>query len=260
MALPLSVTIITLNAAASLRRCLESAAWADELLIVDSGSSDATLAIAEEFNCRILHNAWPGYGAQKHFAAMQARHDWILSLDADEWLSPQLADNVRRLLQTTPPYSAYYLTRCNRFMGKWLRHGEGYPDPVLRLFDRRRAQWSGDTIHEKVIYAGNAGRLTGDLFHQSEHGIGAYLEKQNRYTTLQAEQLHKEGKHAGLAQLLLSPILRFIKFYFLRRGFLDGLPGLVHITIGCFNSFMKYAKLRDIELASRRKVRSADER
>lgn len=246
MPTPLSVTIITLNAAATLRQCLESVAWADEIVVVDSGSTDATPAIATESAARVIHHDWPGYGAQKNFAVTQAAHDWILSIDADEWVSPALAQSIRALIDTTPPHHVYACKRCNRFMGRWLRHGEGYPDVSLRLFDRRHAAWSTDVIHEQVMCATPIGTLSGDLMHESETGLGAYLTKQNRYTSLQAAVLHQRGKRASLLQLLFSPLLRFVKFYFIRRGFMDGVPGLVHILIGCFNSFIKYAKLYEL--------------
>ena len=132
-------------------------------------------------------------------------------------------------------------------LGRWLKHGEGYPDFSLRLFDRRHANWSNDAIHEKVVTASPVGRLAGDLLHESEQGLADYLAKQDRYTTLQAEQMHAHGKRASVARMLLSPLLRFVKFYFLRLGFLDGMPGLRHILIGCHNSFAKYAKLRALQ-------------
>lgn len=247
MPIPLSVTVITLNAAATLRQCLESVAWADEIIVVDSGSTDATRSIVEKFGARIIHNDWPGYGAQKNFAVTQAAHDWVLSLDADEWLSPELTLSIRALMEGIPPQHAYACKRCNRFMGCWLRHGEGYPDTILRLFDRRHAAWSTDIIHEHVTCATPIGSLNGDLMHESEAGLAAYLAKQNRYTSLQAAVLHQRGQRASLLQLIFSPLLRFVKFYVFRRGFMDGVPGLVHILIGCFNSFIKYAKLREIE-------------
>ncbi len=252
MSCPVSVVVITLNASRHLRQCLESVRWADEIVIVDSGSTDDTLTIARQFSDSIVHHDWAGYGPQKQFAVSQAKHDWILSLDADESLSPELAGNIRRALQEGPPSYAYNLRRRNQFMGRWLRHGEGYPDLVLRLFDRRHARWSDDVIHEQVIYGGQPGELAGDLLHRSEDGIDAYLEKQNRYTSLQAERLYQQGVSTNLAQLLLSPLLRFCKFYIVRRGFMDGVPGLVHIVIGCCNSFIKYAKLRELSKISNR--------
>jgi len=243
---PLSVVIITRDAARPLRPCLESAAFADELLVVDSGSSDDTLDIAERHGARTLRHDWEGYGRQKQFAVEQASHPWVLCLDADERVSAELRVSIERTL-AGPQHQAYQMPRRNRFMGRWLRHGEGYPDLSLRLFHRDHARWSDDPIHEKVVPNGPVGMLHGDLLHESEDGIANYLAKQNRYTTLQAEALYARGRRATIAKLALSPLLRFIKFYVVRRGFLDGVPGLVHILIGCHNSFTKYAKLLELE-------------
>ena len=239
---PLSVVVITKNAATQLAACLESAAFADELLVVDSGSDDGTVELALRSGARVLQQDWLGYGAQKQFAVEAARHDWVLCLDADERVSAALRESMEAAL-SAPSARAYAMARCNRFMGRWLRHGEGYPDWSLRLFDRRHARWSQDPVHEKVIAAAPAARLEGDLLHDSAETLAGYLDKQNRYTSVQAELLFKAGKRANAAQLLLSPLLRFVKFYFLRLGFLDGIPGLMHILIGCSNSFHKYAKL-----------------
>ncbi len=246
--LPVSAVIITRNAASCIEPCLQSVAFADEILVVDSGSTDATLEIARRHGARILHQDWLGYGKQKEFAARQAKNDWVLSLDADERVSEELRHSIQQAL-VAPRFQACRMARCNRFMGRWLRHGEGYPDWLLRLYHRDHARWSDDPVHEKVETDGKIITLVGDLLHESEQGIADYLEKQNRYTTLAAEELHRAGRRANPFKLLLSPLFRFIKFYFVRLGFLDGLPGLVHISIGCFNSFCKYAKL--IELRRR---------
>jgi glycosyltransferase involved in cell wall biosynthesis len=239
----LSVAIITLNATRSLAQCLQSVTFADEIVVVDSGSQDGTVDIAKRFGARVIHHDWQGFGRQKQFAVGQASSPWVLCLDADEWVSDQLKSDIQWALES-PRFEAYRIPRCNRFMGRWLRHGEGYPDYSLRLFNRHKARWSEAEIHEQVIVSGGeVGLLTGDLMHESEDGIAEYLAKQNRYTTLQAEQLYNAGKRVNMVVMLGSPILRFVKFYVIRRGFLDGLPGLVHISIGCFNSFIKYAKL-----------------
>ena len=249
--LPFSAVIITLNAAPQLERCLQSVAFADEILVVDSGSTDATLEIAQRYGARVIHQDWLGYGKQKQFAAAQARHPWVLSLDADERVSEELKVSILAALEA-PGFHAYEFPRRNRFMGRWLAHGEGYPDLSLRLFDRGHASWSDDAVHEKVVPDGPVGRLEGDLLHESQTTIASYLEKQNRYTSLQAEALYRAGKRAGLLKLTLSPAFRFIKFYFLRLGFLDGVPGLAHIAIGCFNGFAKYAKLMERQIGQRR--------
>jgi len=243
--IPLSVVIITLNAAREIEACLKSVAWADDIVVVDSGSNDDTADIARRHRARVIHQDWLGYGPQKRFAVSQAKNPWVLSLDADERVSEELGESLRLEL-TAPRHRAYRFPRRNRFMGRWLKHGEGYPDWSLRLFHRDYANWSDDPIHEKVETAEIIGRLIGDLLHESEQGIADYLAKQNRYTSLAAERLHARGQRAGVVKMLLSPLFRFIKFYFLRLGFLDGVPGLVHISIGCSNSFYKYAKLTEL--------------
>jgi glycosyltransferase involved in cell wall biosynthesis len=239
---PFSVVIIAKNAATQLAACLDSASFADELLVVDSGSIDGTAELALQRGARVLQKEWLGFGRQKQYAVEAARHDWVLCLDADERVSAPLRAGILAAL-AAPAAEAYAMPRCNRFMGRWLRHGEGYPDWSLRLFDRRHARWSDDPVHEKVLTDGPVARVAGDLLHDSAETLASYLDKQNRYTSMQAGALFRAGKRAGVAQLLLSPALRFVKFYFLRLGFLDGTPGLVHILIGCCNSFHKYAKL-----------------
>jgi len=245
-----SAVLVTRNAAAQLGACLESAAFADEIVVVDSGSEDATCEIAARHGARVVHKEWMGFGRQKQFAVEQARHDWVLCLDADERVSEPLAASIAGAL-AAPVAPVYRMARRNRFLGKWLAHGEGYPDWSPRLFDRREARWSDDPVHEKVLFAVTPGTLAGDLLHDSADDLEAYLAKQNRYTTLAAEQLFERGRSAGAVHMLFSPLVRFFKFYILRLGFLDGLPGLVHISIGCMNSYLKYAKLIELHKAKR---------
>jgi len=250
LAQPLSVVVIAQEAAAQLTDCLASVAFADEIVLVDSGSRDATRDIAQRLGARVIEKEWLGFGPQKQFAVDQARHDWVLCLDADERVSPELAASLRRALEA-PVAPVYRMARRNRFLGRWLRHGEGYPDWCTRLFDRRQARWSDAAVHEKVLFAVTPGTLEGDLLHESAEDLGRYFEKQNRYSALAARQLFEHGRTAGPAELLLSPLVRFAKFYLLRLGFLDGVPGLVHIAIGCAASFMKYAKLIELQRAGR---------
>lgn len=244
--MPVSAVIITRNAARLLPECLESVSFAAERVVVDSGSTDGTAELAAAHGARVVHREWMGYGRQKQFAVEQAAHDWVLCIDADERVSPALAQSLRAAL-AAPVSPVYRMRRRNRFMGRWLSHGEGYPDWSPRLFNRLNARWSDDPVHEKVLYAVTPGTLEGDLMHDASDDLGSYLERQNRYTTLQARQAFERGQRAGVAHLVLSPMVRFFKFYVLRLGFLDGVPGLLHISIGCMNSYLKYAKI--IELA-----------
>jgi glycosyltransferase involved in cell wall biosynthesis len=246
---PVSAVLITYNTGEQLAPCLRSLAFVDEIVVVDSGSDDATREVARQHGARVVVEAWRGFGPQKRFAVSLARNDWVLCVDADEEVSPELAAAVAEAL-SAPRYVAYRMPRSNRFMGRYLRHGEGFPDWSLRLFDRRSAQWSDDAVHEKVIATGPVGRLSARavLMHHSAESLASYLDKQNRYTSLQAEALFRLGETANVWRLLLSPTLRFVKFYVIRLGFLDGLAGLVHIAIGCFNSFAKYAKLRALQI------------
>ncbi|MBF0153599.1 MAG: glycosyltransferase family 2 protein [Magnetococcales bacterium] len=255
--IPLSAVIITLDAAKVLSPCLASLDFVDEILVVDSGSSDQTLDLARQAGARILHQPWLGFGPQKQFAVSQAQHPWVLCLDADERISPELKQSILATLRATPKHQAFRMARRNRFMGRWLSHGEGYPDPNLRLYHRDHGMWSQDPIHEHVLATGTVGWLHGDLLHESAPSLDEYLAKQNRYTTLQAHRLVERGYHPRLRHLLLNPVLRFIKFYLLRLGCLDGLPGLVHVLIGCGNSFTKYAKAMAL-LREARSPASAD--
>jgi glycosyltransferase involved in cell wall biosynthesis len=247
---PLSAVLITRNAAHLLDACLDSVAFADEIVVVDAASSDATAEIAARRGARVVPKEWLGYGRQKQFAVEQAKHDWVLCIDPEEQVSPQLAQSIQRAL-AAPAAGVYRMARRNRFLGKWLSHGEGYPDWSPRLFNRLNARWSDDLVYEKVLYALTPGTLEGDLLRDAHEDLAAYIARQNLYTTLAARQEHDAGRSASLANLLLSPVVRFVKFYLLRLGFLDGVPGLLHIGIGCMNSYMKHAKLLELRLAEK---------
>ena len=244
----LSAVLITRNAASVIEPCLDSLAFADEVVLVDSASTDRTVDIARARGARVVQKEWLGYGRQKQFAVEQASHDWVLCIDADERVSPELAASIQKEL-AAPVSPVYRMARRNRFMGRWLSHGEGYPDWSPRLFNRMNARWSDDLVHEKVLFAVTPGTLRGDLMHDAADDVATYLERQNRYTTLAARQAFELGRGANLAHLLFSPLVRFLKFYVFRLGFLDGTAGLVHISIGCMNSYMKYAKLIELRKA-----------
>ena len=248
--LPLSVAVIALDAEAQIGELLASVDFADEVLVVDSGSRDATVRLAEAHGARVVHKEWMGYGRQKQFAVQEAKHDWVLCLDVDERVSPRLAQAIRAAL-AGEHYRAWRMARRNRFLGTWLAHGEGYPDWSLRLFHRAHASWSNDDVHEAVLTTAEVGRLEGDLLHDSAEDVATYMAKQNRYTTLHAQALYRQGVRAGYATLFVNPLVRFVKFYVLKRGFLDGGPGFAHVVIGCNNTFHKYLKLIELQKAGK---------
>ena len=250
--IPVTVAIIALDAAAHIEPLLESVPFADEVLVVDSGSRDATCEIAQRHGARVEVREWAGFGRQKQHAVSIARNDWVLCLDVDERVSPRLARSIV-LAMAEPRYNAWRMARRNRFLGRWLSHGEGYPDWTVRLFHRAHASWSSDDVHEAVLTTTEVGTLEGDLMHDSAEDIGTYMTKQNRYSTLHAEALFRQGVRAGYWRLLTSPLARFIKFYILRRGFLDGGPGFAHIVVGCTNSFQKYLKLLELQARGARR-------
>lgn len=246
--LPLTLVVITRDAASEIAACLASFPLAREMLVVDSGSRDDTVEIARAAGARVLERAWHGFGPQKQLAVDAATTEWVLCLDADERATPELCASIERLFASgAPDAAAYALPRRNRFLGRWLAHGEGYPDWIVRLFDRRRARWSGDVVHEHVLVDGAVARLSGDLLHASAESIEAYVAKQNRYTTLQAQALYERGERAGLARIALAPLARFVRFYVLKGGALDGAAGFAHVAIGAFASFLKYVKLRALQ-------------
>jgi glycosyltransferase involved in cell wall biosynthesis len=240
----LSLVLITRNAASQLDACLASAReLVDDMVVLDSGSEDGTQVIAERYGATFASQAFAGFGPQKQAAVALAKNDWVLCLDADERLTPELAASIRTAM-VNPLHAAYRFNRRNRFFGRYLGHGEAYPDVCLRLFDRRRANWSDDAVHEKVVLRdGSTGGLLGDLLHDSAESLSHYIAKQNRYTDLQADALFAAGKRSTVGKLVLSPLTRFVRFYIFRLGCLDGAAGFAHIAIGSFFSFVKYAKL-----------------
>jgi len=251
----LSAVLITLNAEKQLPAALKSLQFCADIVVVDSNSSDSTAELATQHGARVVQQNWLGFGLQKQFAVAQAKHDWVLCLDADERITPALERSIRAVMQQASQgllhndVAGFDMPRCNFFLGRYLRHGEGYPDYSRRLFNRQVANWSDDAVHEKVeskVSGARFEKLEGDLLHESAESLESYLNKQNRYTSIQAHTLAERGKWPGTGKLVLSPVVRFIKFYVVRKGFLDGWPGFVHIAVGCFNSFIKYAKTREL--------------
>jgi glycosyltransferase involved in cell wall biosynthesis len=242
----LSVTIITKNEADHIAAAIESVSWADEIVVVDAESSDGTPAIAGRYTERVIVRPWPGYAAQKNYAASIAAHDWILSLDADERVTPALADEIKTLLATAPRHPGYRMPRVTWHLGRWFRTTDWYPDDQLRLYDRRAGEWKGNYVHESVSVRGTAGRLRGELQHFAFRDISDHLETIDRYTTYAALQMHEQGQRAGLLQIAFHPPLAFMRNYVLRGGVRDGLAGLVVSTLNSYYVFLKFAKLWEI--------------
>ncbi|MET0289453.1 MAG: glycosyltransferase family 2 protein [Pseudoxanthomonas sp.] len=226
---PLSACIIAFNEVDRIGDCLASLAFCDEVIVVDSGSTDGTRELAERMGAKVLCRPFDGFRSQKQFAVDQAAHDWVLCLDADERVDPTLRASIeieRRTRFSRAP--GYRFARLSEYYGRFLRHGNAYPDHVLRLFDRRRGGWRGDReIHEAVSIDGAVATLTGDLLHHPYRSFLQLLEKKQRYARMMAEYEFSRGKRASLAKLIVSPAWRFWRGWLLRGGFLDGWPGLV---------------------------------
>lgn len=246
-----SVTIITLNEADHIAAAIDSVSWADEVVVVDAGSSDATASIARERGARVEHRAWTGWIDQKNFAATLAKHDWVLSLDADERVSAPLAAEIQSLLQGAPAHRAYRIPRVTFHLGRWIRTTDFYPDYQTRLYDRRGARWRGKYVHESVsVDEGRPGQLRGELEHYSYRDLRDQVDRINGYTTLAARQMHEGGRRARAADLLLHPPAAFLRNYVLRRGFADGTVGLIISLLQAWSVMLKFAKLWELQRAA----------
>ena len=241
----LSACIITLNEADRIGACLASLAFCDEIVVVDSGSSDGTREIASNAGARAIEHAFEGYRAQKDFAVKQARHDWVLCLDADERVTPQLRASIEAARDVGFSDAAgYRFARATEYFGKFLRHGNAYPDRVLRLFDRRRGGWHADReIHEHVVVNGTVHTLAGDLEHRAYRSLDDQLARYRRYATMMAQHMQASGRRARVRNLILNPSWRFLRGYFLRAGFLDGWRGLLFASLEADYTREKFARL-----------------
>jgi glycosyltransferase involved in cell wall biosynthesis len=249
----ISVVVITFNEEKNIRRCLESVKdLADEMVVVDSFSTDGTEEICQELGARFIRNEWPGYTEQKNFANQQASNEWVLSLDADEALSEELRETISKI-KDAPGLNGYLMNRMTNYCGSWIRHGSWYPDRQLRFFNRNKGKWEGEKIHERFVMneGEKTGLLKGDLLHYSYYTVEEHVKQANHFTTLTAEVAFSRGKKAPLLKIFFSPIIKFLRDYLFKLGFLDGYAGFLVAQISANATFMKYVKLRELRQNSK---------
>lgn len=242
----ISATIITFNEEKNIERCLKSLhGIADEIIVVDSNSTDKTVEICEQYNARVFQNPFEGYSQQKNFAVSKSSYDIILSLDADEALSDKLRSSILEVKENWKN-NAYNFNRLTNFCGSWIKNGGWYPDKQLRLWDKNWGSWNKNKIHEKVEIKSNAklGFLKGDLLHYSYYTISEYISQLNKYSDLKAEELIRRNKKPNFLMLLFKPLIKFIINYFLKKGLLDGYYGFVLAVSSAYATFMTYVKLK----------------
>jgi glycosyltransferase involved in cell wall biosynthesis len=242
----LTVITLTLNEERNIGACLESARWADEMIVVDSGSVDRTVEIAGTYTQKVHTIVWQGYGAARNYALQSAGGDWILWLDADERVTPELAEEIRAILHDNPAaVSGYAIARRAYFLGRWIRHSGWYPGRVVRLFRRGHARFTESHVHEQLEIDGTVHATANDLIHLTDPDLEHYLAKSNKYTSLAAEDMLMAGRNFRMVDMLVRPPFQFVKMYLLRGGFLDGVEGLILAVLSAAYVFTKYAKLRE---------------
>jgi glycosyltransferase involved in cell wall biosynthesis len=242
----LSVTVIALNQEANIRDCLASVSFADDIVVVDTGSTDATMAAAREYTDRVIAAPWQGFGPTKNFALDQAQSDWVFSLDTDERVPPALQAEIRAVVAADGPRDGYRVARKNYFCGRWIRHLGWYPDYTLRLFRRDRGRFRDREVHEEVVVDGSVGALATPLEHYSYASVSDYVARMDRYARLAAREMAKAGRRPRPGELFVRPLFSFFHLYFLRLGFLEGPPGYTLAVLMSMYKFLKYHYLREI--------------
>jgi glycosyltransferase involved in cell wall biosynthesis len=242
---PLSATIITFNEAGNIERAIRSLACADEVVVLDSGSTDATREVAASLGARVIQHPWQGYAAQKNLAVGYAQHEWILSLDADEELDETAQTALRAWKESNPAAAGYRLARRNRYLGRWILHSGWYPDYKVRLFNRRQASWRGNYVHESVAVKGGVETLPGDILHYSWETIEEQDQRVEVYAALAAQEMFERGENVHFLRRFCEPLWVFLHTYFLRLGVLDGHQGLLIATMAARYVRRKYKKLEE---------------
>jgi glycosyltransferase involved in cell wall biosynthesis len=239
----LSVVVVTRDEEERIRTCLESVAWADELIVIDAESQDKTASIARELTDHVVVRPWPGYAAQKNFGVGLARGAWILSLDADETVSPALREEIEAVVERDGPRDGYEVPRRNIVWGRWVRHGGLYPDWQVRLFRRGRGRFGERAVHESVLVDGDVGRLAGHLEHRSYRDVADFLARADRYSTLAAEDWIAQGRRVHVWDFVVRPLGRFVGMYVVGRGFLDGWRGFLLAALYAYYVLIRSAKV-----------------
>lgn len=240
----LSVILITMNEAENIRACLDSVAWVDEIIVVDSGSTDDTVAIAREFTSRVYAHDWPGFGLQKNRALDYATCEWVLSIDADERVTPELRAAIEAVLHNEKNVCAgYRISRLSSYCGRFMRHSGWYPDRLVRLFRRGAARFSDDLVHERLLIEGDVGQLDGELLHYAFDNLEEVLHKVNSYSSAGAIMMQRRGRNASLSGAVLRGLWSFLRTYVLRGGFLDGREGFMLAVSNAEGTYYRYLKL-----------------
>ena len=242
----LSVIIIALNQEANIGDCLASVSFADDIVVVDTGSTDRTVELARAYTDRVLTTDWQGFGPTKNYALDQARGDWVFSLDTDERVTPALQAEILATVAAGGPLDGYRVARKNYFCGRWIRHLGWYPDYTLRLFRRGQGRFRDREVHEEVVVDGPLGTFKTPLEHYSYRSVSDYVARMDRYARLAAQELAKAGRRPCPGELFFRPVLSFFHLYFIRLGFLEGTPGYTLAVLMSMYKFLKYYYLREI--------------
>ncbi|HMJ62692.1 MAG TPA: glycosyltransferase family 2 protein [Bryobacteraceae bacterium] len=248
----ISATIITFNEERNVARVIESLRCCDEILVLDSGSNDRTVEIAKKLGARVEEASWHGYAAQKNIAAELAAHDWILALDADESLSEALEAEIWQIKKAGPKYDGFTVPRLAQYLGRWILHSGWHPDRKVRLFNKQKAKWVGEFVHESVEVKGSVGHLNSNLLHFTCNSLSEHLRTMDGYTTLAAQEIAAREQNVGIAKLLFDPPWTFFRTYVVKAGFLDGIEGLTIAYMAALYNFVKYSKARSMSPGRKR--------
>lgn len=247
----ISAFVVCMNEERNIRRCLESLKWCDEIVVIDSGSTDETLTICREYTSKVIVRPWAGYVGQKSFGLEQCSHPWVLNVDSDEEVSNELREEILEILSRNGnlprPASGYYLPRVVFYLGRWWKKGGWHPEFRLRLMRREQTSWGGNEPHERAVVSGNTAKLRSELRHFTYSDITEHVSSLNNFSNVSAQTMYERGERSSIIKMAINPWARFMKFYFLKRGFLEGKAGLIVAMLEGYYVFLKYSKLWALE-------------